>query len=306
MAGPKRILLPLDVIDFVFDVFEKATDRVADRLDRMPTVHEEALDLALIDALSEARGPHVTSSGVVVDLDVHFLGGGHHWERWEIADIGVIVNFRRGGQLLRTKVVLLQSKRLYPREVEFVEDLGLVKPGGFGWLMNPSVAAASGPRSFRFDSDCRYKALQVGDEQWQAISEYEATFRLPVHYLLYHPRSLPTESVIPVSVPVRKRRGTSPVGVRVVSAPDLRNKVIGRPRNHAPSYGELKTPGEKAVGIRLPEFMAHDVLRCRQGYVVDPTGMDPGLARVFNQRSAPIAAAIRLEIDMGEGVDVEQ
>src|SRR3954447_7801784 len=133
MADP--IPLPSDVVDYIRDVFTTANQEVTARLDRMPTTHEEALDLALIDTVAAAVGPHVMTSGVVVDVDVHFLGGGAHWQRWEIADVGVILNFRRGAELLRTKVLLLQSKRLYPREAEFVEDRGITRIGGFGSLM---------------------------------------------------------------------------------------------------------------------------------------------------------------------------
>src|SRR5690625_3319638 len=118
--------LPADVVDYVTRTFGLANDAVSSRIDRMPTTHEENLDLTFIDALASATGPHVVRSGVVVDFDIHFVGGGAHWgDRWEIADLGVIVNFRRSGSLIRTKVLLLQSKRLYPVETDFVEFRGL-------------------------------------------------------------------------------------------------------------------------------------------------------------------------------------
>ncbi len=82
-----------DVLAYVYDLFAQANVRVTAKLDRMPTIHEESLDLALIEALSDAVGPHVLPSGAVVDLEAHFVGGGWHWERWEIADLGIIVNF---------------------------------------------------------------------------------------------------------------------------------------------------------------------------------------------------------------------
>jgi hypothetical protein len=110
------IPVPVDIVDYVRHTFQTANSHVAARLDRMPTVHEETLDFALIDSLAVASGPHLVPSGVVVDLDVHFVGGGQHWQRWEVADIGLIINFRLAGALLRTKIVLLQSKRMYPRE----------------------------------------------------------------------------------------------------------------------------------------------------------------------------------------------
>jgi hypothetical protein len=92
----------------------------------------------------------------------------------------------------------------------------------------------------------------------------------------------------------------------VVSAPTLRDRTSGQARNHAPSYGDLRASGERHVGERLPQFMAYEVLGCREGYVVDPEGVDPGLARIFNQRTAPIAAAVRIEINLGRESPIDR
>jgi hypothetical protein len=295
------IPLAPDVVSYLREVFDLANERVTARLDRMPTTHEETLDFALIDALAEARGPHLAMSGTVVDIDAHFLGGGRHWDRWEIADLGLIVNFRQAGTLLRTKVVLLQSKRLYPREAEFTEDLGLTRPGGFGSLMQQSLPATIGPRVFRFDHSCRYRALQVGDGQWQAIAKYESEFGLPVHYMLYHPRAIPSEATIPVVLPIVPNSDPLIVGVRVISATSMRSLTETFPRNYAPSFGELQGDSTQP-GMRLPDFVIGEVLACREGYVADDGIQNPGLQRVFNQRNAPIAAAVRIDINLPNGV----
>lgn len=42
------------------------------------------------------------------------------------------------------------------------------------------------------------------------------------------------------------------------------------------------------------------MLPCSQGYIADPTAYDAGLAAVFSQRGAPIAAAVRFDIDVPE------
>ena len=71
--------------------------------------------------------PVTTSSGWTVNIATHFLVRGRHFaewpgqRRWEIADIGVRILFRRGGTLLRSKVALLQSKRLYAYEIDWDE-----------------------------------------------------------------------------------------------------------------------------------------------------------------------------------------
>jgi hypothetical protein len=292
----ESIDIPSDVIEYIRETFELADRRATNKLDRMPTTHEEWLDFSLIDAISEASGPHITQSGVVVDIAVHFVGGGVHWKRWEIADLGFIVNFRRSSELIRTKVVLLQSKRLYPRESEFVEDAGVTVYGGFGSLMQPSGIAAAGSRTFTFDEACRYKALQIGDRQWQSIAEYEEQYKIPVHYLLYHPHSIPhSETAIPVCLPLKRNESKPEVGSRVLRASVMHLLEKTLPRNYAPSYADVKGKVSN-LGIQLPDFVADEVLKCREGYVVDDGLENEGLRRVFSQRTAPIAAAIRVDI----------
>ncbi len=193
----------------------------------------------------------------------------------------------------------MQSKRLYPVEAEFVEDRGLARHGGFGSLMTPPLLGASTPRLFRFNQSCRYRALQVGDDQWRAISQYERQYSIPVHYLLYHPHQLPHEREIPVRVPFARVNEDVALGAQVLDAKNLRKRLAGGARNYAPSVADIAA-GAAAPGMRLQEFMRDEVLACKQGYVSDTPAADEGLTRVFNQRNAPIAAAIRFDINIPE------
>ena len=299
--GSAPIPLPADVVDYVTQTFQLANDEVSARLDRMPTMHEENLDFTFVDALASATGPHVVPSGVIVDFEVHFVGSGNHWGRWEVADLGLIVNFRQSGVLVRTKVVLLQSKRLYPNEADFVEFRGLARWGGFGSLMDGPQFPAQVPRTFSFTDDCRYKALKVDDDQWAAIKAYEDEYSIPVHYLLYHPSDLPYSREVPTLVPLPVRTDPLTVGARVMSARDVRSATTNRPHPHAPSFADLRREAQ-APGLPVQEFIRDEVLTCRQGYVTDSGVADPGLFAVFNQRSGPIAAAIRFDIDVPEGL----
>jgi len=70
------IALPQDVLDYIRTVFTVADDRLAAKLENIPTLHEEFLDLSLIEALSDYAVPHRTKSDTVVDIDIHFVGGG--------------------------------------------------------------------------------------------------------------------------------------------------------------------------------------------------------------------------------------
>src|SRR5436190_1161126 len=102
---------------------------------RVPTVHEASLDLTFIERLSSYATPVRLDSEWLVRIDAHYLGGGRHFGEWEVADIGLLVIFRRGTKIVRTKVGLLQSKRLYPDEQEFNEDEAIDYMVGFARLM---------------------------------------------------------------------------------------------------------------------------------------------------------------------------
>jgi hypothetical protein len=297
METRQPIALPSDVTDYIFEIFCAVDDSVARRIERQPNVHEESLDMTFVDTVSLNSGPHRTTSNTVVDIDIHWVGGGWHYERWEVADIGFIVTFRRLGELLRTKIVLLQSKRLYPRESEFVEAHGLARPGGFGYLAPVNRPGdVREPRLFRFDKDCRYRALQVGDKQWGTIANYESEFGIPVHYLLYHPGDLPCSVQVPVELPLSAHGASNSVGIRVLPASLLRAACTSLPRNYAPSFDELG--GGADPGTWLPAFVVNDVLGCKEGYIPESFDSDAGVNRIFNLRGAPIAAAILIDIDL--------
>ena len=73
--------------------------------------------------------------------------------------------------------------------------------------------------------------------------------------------------------------------------------MSGSPRNTAPSFADL-SQGAAAPGLLVQEFVRDEVLTCQQGYIADPNVQDAGLNAVFSQRGAPIAAAIRFDIDV--------
>ena len=75
-----------------------------------------------------------------MNLDTHFLGG-RYWGHWEVADIGILVVFRRKGQMLGTKIALIQSKRLYPDEIENAVDMHPMDyETGFRRLLRPTAS----------------------------------------------------------------------------------------------------------------------------------------------------------------------
>ena len=106
--------VPDEVVKYVRQVFRACDRELGLRIERVPGVHEPALDMALIDELAKFSSPVSVTPEWTVRIDTHFLGGRRHYYGWEIADIGLLVYVRMRGKLYATKVALLQSKRLKP------------------------------------------------------------------------------------------------------------------------------------------------------------------------------------------------
>lgn len=133
--------------------------------------------------------------------------------------------FRRGGVVQQTKIALLQSKRLYPVEAQTtVEDHPLDYIAGFGRLLSAEQEYRSTvkARAFSFLENSRYRALEFGDRQYQAILTYEKDTTVPVHYLLYNPVQLPVTVTYPVEADATMLQIVSvQIGARVISAVSL-------------------------------------------------------------------------------------
>ena len=308
---PPPIPLPVDVQTWLRSAFQRCNEQVSAVLSRVPTNHESALDMAFIDHFAGIAAPVQFPSGWVVEVSTHFLGGGRHvgdfpWlpRRWEIADIGLLVLFRQGGRRIRSTVALLQSKRLYPDELDWDEDSALDYMAGFGRLMRPDDdwAAVTAPRPFSFEPESRYQALVSGVNQYQAIAQYETANRIPIYYLLYNPWQIPHTVTFPLTANFQVT-GSCEVGCRVVPARQLRAVLEGKPEGHSPAYEELReglaapfTLAQHQAGWRLEHFVVDLLLECETGYIASgPT--DRGLNYVFNRRTGPISAALALTID---------
>jgi hypothetical protein len=257
-----------------------------------------------------------TSSGWTVNIATHFLGGGRHFavwpeqRRWEIADIGVLILFRRGGTLLRSKVALLQSKRLYADEIDWDEDNPVDYMIGFGRLLQDDTdwGVVANPRRFTFTDESRYKALLKGDHQYKAIAAYQTSSRVPVYYLLYNPAQLPSTRELPAR-PGNIASAPNKVGCRVVPIAQLHQALVPLPELAAPRFGDLPPatalpvlPGDDLPGWRIEDFIADLVIQCKAGYIAT-SRQDAGLSYVFNRRSGPIAAAFQITIDAPEGTE---
>lgn len=305
------IPIPSDVQVWLRDTFSACNERVSSIVTRVPTTHETSLDMAFIEHFAGMAAPVRFPSGWVVEISTHFLGGGRHFgdwpkfpRRWEIADIGFLVLFRQSGRLIRSKVALLQSKRLYADEQEWDEDNPLDYMVGFGRLFKPDEDWGSviTPRRFGFTPESCYKALMTGVPQYSAIAQYETQHGIPVYYLLYHPFEIPHAVVLPLTADYQPNGGCS-VGCRVVPAKRLRNVLAHQPSGHSPAFDELRrslaapfTDDWHQNGWRLENFVVDLLLECEEGYIANSPS-DGGLNYIFTRRSGPISAALALTID---------
>jgi hypothetical protein len=298
--------IPLEIVDWIRDVFAAVNGRVSAKLTAFPTTHETSLDMSFIEEVSEHSAPVRFSSGWLVRLETHFLGGGRYWGRWEIADIGVLVVFRRAAVVQQTKIALLQSKRLYPVEAQTTaEDHALDYIVGFGRLLpaEQEYRSAVKARTFSFLENSRYRALEYGDGQYQAILSYENDTAVPVHYLLYNPLQLPVTVTYPVEADAPKLQLRSePIGARVISAvsldTELKQQQLGAGDNPAFNQIFASTTPSTSPPWPLEYFIADLVLSCKEGHVAGANPMeDEPLLTVFNRRSGPISAAIAITID---------
>lgn len=298
---------PPEITNYLLGVFGGANQFVSTYLSQVPNAHEPSLDTALVSYIARESRPVQFPNDWVVKLDTHFLGNSRYWGRWEIADIGLLLMFRRRGQVLRTKVALLQSKRLYAREQKSTDEPNYV---GFGALheSDKTFLKTLAPRTFTFDDESYYKALNVDDEQYSAINDYETLSQIPICYLFYNPLLMPSTIRLPCATPETDDTDAV-VGARVLPYDIFRNDVAPSMTSLTPTYGDVCYPAtppfdqaDNRGGWTLEDFVVNRFTGCETGYRVD-TSQDTTLTQLFGGRSAPIYAAISINIDVPENAE---
>ncbi len=280
-------------------VFRGCNIRISEKLTNNPNLPEESLDLTWIEHFSRFASPVTLSSSWVVKVETHYLGGLRHFNGWEVADIGVLLFIRRGGRIQRSKVALLQSKRLYPTTNQVQEELQIDYRTGFARLADPEDLRASiaVQAEFRFDEDCRFGALAAQSDQMKTIIDYERENHLSIYYQLYSPWTVPAVQRIPLS------DFTQPVmelthGVRIMPTGAVHAHLAKQAEGHKPTLRELKAAFDATFPGGWPlEFFAGELfLKCREGSVFE-TIRDRRVQNLFYRRSGPIAAAIAITIE---------
>lgn len=295
--------VPAPIIEFIRQVFAGANNQVTHTLTIHPSMHEETLDHMLIAELSAAPPRFFSEHRASVVIETHWLGGRRMYGRWEIADIALLLLIRRRGYLMSRKVALLQTKRLYSKEIPSreLDDADFrIGIGRLGDRTGRSVPLIN-QRAYSFSRDCVFGAMQSGSPQVGRIDDYQNESGIPVYYALYCPTEVPINLRYP-STPTDTVSLKNKLGCRVQVAQETHASLSKVVAGKAPSLRELAVNTRRnfgRFGWRIEDFVADEVLACRQGKLFDGNE-DANLERLFYERSAPISSAISISIDLPE------
>jgi hypothetical protein len=297
-----EIKLPDDVVGWLRNVFYECNARVTQKLCNNPNLPEESLDLTWIEHLSQFSSPVTLKSSCTVRIETHYLGGLRHFLKWEVADIGVLLFIKRAGRIERSKVALLQSKRLYPSTNQVIEEGKVDYEIGFARIADPEDLARSiaVEAEFEFNEDCQYGALIVGSDQVKAIDAYERENNLSVYYQLYNPRVIPFVQRIPLSA-YGKPHGKLSLGTRVLPAKTVHRIIGGQAKGYRPTAKVFANVLDEphVYGWCLEHFIVDLLLGCYEGSQFGAIS-DERIQNLFYRRSGPIAAAITITIEASE------
>lgn len=300
--------IPDDVVAWFRGVFAQANRSLCERLMNLPNIRETSLDDGLIEALIPQSAPTMLTSGAIVRMDTHNIGGlrrlgSPHWDwdfpqrrRWETVDISILVFVYRGDTLIAKKIGLLQSKRLFPTnaDVDVDDEISFLHGMNAFIRREGQQAAGSLHRRFSFDETCTYAAIRAGDRQVDLIDTLNREFGKAVYYLLYNPSDLPCEIVYPLER--RIRVDDMPLGNRVVDADDLHRALGGLKEGASPTIRLVQTECAER-NWQLETWAADLLLTCRVGQAFDDSS-DDRVRYFLERRSGPIGAALAASITL--------
>ena len=287
--------IPDDVVNYVKMVVRFASDQTTERVSNQPNIRETSLDDALIDSIARFAAPKRLKSNTVVKIEVHNIGGLRQWGRWELADIAFVVHVSSGGRPLGQKIGLLQSKRLYPENLDVDADDPAGFSAGLNWLLDPPEFTTQPlrPTTYKYTKDSIYGAITTNNDQLKRIHNFHDQFGESIFYLLYHPHKVPFEHTLPatsyhsVSFP--------PLGPRVVRARAVKVALdeLSESRS-SPSFQEIGSSSGQD-NWRLETWAADQLLRCRVGRQYSSED-EQLITRLVRRRTGPIGAAIRINV----------
>jgi hypothetical protein len=292
-------IIPKDAIEYFRAAFAEANRTATEHIVNVPNIRETSLDDVLVNALIPFSPPKRLRSGAVVEMDIHNIGGLRRVYHWETADIAVLVFIYRGRQMIAQKIGMLQTKRLFPKNNDVLDD----DPEGFRYGMNAFLNRDSRSplavlaRDFVFDETCAYGSLKAGSEQIETINRLNSQFGEAVFYMFYNPSAVP----ITVHYPLRSKRQLSnpKLGCRVFLSGEVHGVLGQLKKGHSPTLKTIVAGGTNS-NWRLEEWVADLVLACKAGQRFDESAQDR-VASLLERRTGPIGAAIAVSIALPEG-----
>lgn len=299
-----NIDIPDDVVNYVRTHFANCNSSLATDLSTFPAIHEESLDMNFISYFSRQQALVKLPSDWIIRIDAHFIGGGRHFGTWEVADIGLMMVFRHKGKVVRSKLSLLQSKKLYASNLKYVEESEYVRRFGLGRLIvsDDEHSELIADRVLAFTELSRYLAYKKGSDQQNAMAHFERRWGTQMYYLFYNPLDIPHAAKMPLErVP---NLGDNVVGARVVQKSELDNALGAFDTRYSPSYADIRDNLPRmslglsgAAGWRLEDFASDLMLKCKAGLVDDSPNFE-SLLILMNQKQQPMSCALSITFDM--------
>lgn len=293
--------VPENVRSYIVNIFSEVNDHISRKISSVPNISEEALDFSFIENLSRYSAPRIIAPNWAIRIAAHFIGNIRHRRRYEIADIGVVLVFKYNHKVVAQKLILLQSKRLYPTNNQVIElddydyDLGLAL------ITHQDRLGASifSKVQFLFDHSANYGALSAKSNQCTIIQEHFQDTNIPVHYLMYNPLVLPWS----ISYPIDSNEIYFPereLGARVIASENVHSILKPYTSGATLKFADIcNQEGDgNTFGWSLEDFF-DDVIQCKEGYIFN-RDQDVGLNRLFERKSGPIYSIIEVVIEQNE------
>jgi hypothetical protein len=297
--------LPSTVLNYLKGHFANCNDHLSKSLSLFPGIREESLDNNFIAYFSNIGGPVKVDPNWTVRFEAHFIGGGRHYYTWEVADIGLMVIFRRNGKIIRSKMAFLQSKKLYANNLKTPQRDPYGRMG-MGRLLDTDEEHLEIVRTktLQFKEASKYKAFKKDSEQQEGMSSFQRRFGINMYYLFYNPVIIPHTIVSPLEGIIDLP--SNEIGCRVMTKDFLDEALKIHPKNHVPSYGDIKymltgefINDEHTGGWRFEYFIVDLLIGCKEGLIDDSPNFKT-LQELLYQKSSPISAALSITIDLEE------
>jgi hypothetical protein len=294
--------IPDAIFETIRTHFSDCNTKLAHSLSQFPGIREEALDAGFIAYFQTRPGPFQVMTNWTIRYEAHYIGGARHYGVWEVADIGLMVIFRRNGKIVRSKLAFIQSKKLYPKNVRLIQRDPYHRQG-MGRLLETDEEHQEvvKRKEIVFDEQSKYKAFRKNSEQQVAMSSFQERFDINMYYLFYNPLTVPHQIITPIEAEIPALENV--IGCRILTKDYLDEALSNYQSNYQPSYGDIKyllpkpfTDDSHLGGWRLEYFVSDLVLGCKEGFIDDSPNFKT-LMHLLEAKSSPISAAISITID---------